>query len=180
MELSSNVFKEKCEILFSKTRNIFVAMFIFGFCMQRKDKAGKRIFLNLIDNPIKEELRGQWDESTWAKIRRGSEHSSPTNEEEADSFPLSGILFVMRQLYKANELKHPDWGMFYIIGEALGRYNSEEISQVEFEYFLTQIPIPFMEKHIDIIKDLCNEFDEKGEVLNLYVKENKILAYYTS
>jgi len=179
MELSSSTFKEKLNNLLANNKSVIVAMFVFGFVSQRKDKQGGAYLLKLTDKLFDDELRAQWDEETLTKARRGSEHISPTEEEERDPFPLSGILFVMRQLHKAIELKHPDWAVFYIIGEALARYNSDEISQIEFEYFLTQIPSSFMQRHIDIIRELCNFFNEKEKSLSMYLKEEKIIAYYS-
>ncbi|PSL48339.1 hypothetical protein CLV51_1021206 [Chitinophaga niastensis] len=180
MTLNFFLFKEKCEVLFKKTNSILVAMYVLGFVMERKNERDERILVGLIDNPVNGELKPLWDEDTWASVRRGSEHVTPTDEEECDPFPLSGILFVMRQLQKTVELNHPDWGIFYIIGEALGRFNSNGIKQIEFEYFLSQLPVVFVERHADDIQALCNYFDEKGMDLHLAVEKDKVISYFTN
>jgi hypothetical protein len=155
-------------------------MFIFGFTIERKDTSGHRIYSNKFENPIKNKYKELWTEEIWHQTRRGSPNDYPVENEYEEYFPLEGILFMLKQIDNIRLLGLPDWTYFYILGEGLGRYNSNEIKLSEFEYFLSKLPSEFIEKYYDIINCLINDFIEKEFTFNLIHDDRNFVFYFSA
>jgi hypothetical protein len=174
MEMNSSLLKSKYDGLFRQSSDLLSGMFALGYILERRDEQGNRFVDGEWYNPIHDIFKKAWDEEVWLKARRGSAFTSPTDEELEDPEPREGLVFAKKQVNMAFELVHPDWAIFYILGEAYARYNSAEMTSVEFEHVLALLPASFVKIHGAKLSFLCNHFDEKGMSLHLKVLNNEV------
>lgn len=168
MEIDFN-YIDKFKATVSETltgKNINKAMFMFGLLIGTKDSMRK------IDvDPFLIELRDEyWQIEELRQVQNGWD-----NILESPNIPY-GILFLVNQLTYVIECKKSEWAYFYLLGNALGLLNSDEIKSSEFQYFINKVPTELILNHSENFVKLINDFLLKD--LEIKYNNEDIYFYY--
>lgn len=133
-------------------KNIDNLMFLFGLIIGTKDSMRK-----FNTDPFLMELKDEyWDVNELRQVQNGWD-----NIDESPNIP-TGILFLVNQLEYVVQFNKSKWAYYYLLGNAVGLFNSNEIKDTELHYFINKLPYHIIKNHHEIIKQLINNFILKG------------------
>lgn len=131
-----------------REKNIDNLMFMFGLIIGTKDSMRK-----FNTDPFLKELKDEyWDVNELRQVQNGWD-----NIDESPNIP-TGILFLVNQLEYVVQFNKSKWAYYYLLGNAVGLFNSDEIKNTELHYFINKIPNDFIKNHHKIFEQLINDF----------------------
>lgn len=150
-----------------KNKNVYTGMFLFGYLLGTQDSPLQRK-LSELGPFLKELIDEYWQIEELRQVQNGWD-----NILESPNIPY-GILFLVNQLTYVIKCEKSEWAYYYLLGNALGLLNSDEIKSSEFQYFINKVPTELIEIHSENFVKLINIFLLK----DIELKYNNIDQYF--